>query len=176
MLLPVNNLRLALSLGPRPQQPVTITDSGCFLSYFPAMMFPFFNRLQVKKITVAGTDETAKKAQQMLEGLLQDLPDLLMACVVDIASGKVLASYTTHATLNPNHISLRYAKVVRSIGEALDSGAWVGGPLTDISLILEDQLHHLRPLHAGQWYCFVAVRTADANLAIAKEVMRRHTD
>ncbi|RYU84296.1 roadblock/LC7 domain-containing protein [Hymenobacter persicinus] len=139
------------------------------------MKFPFFNRLQLKKITVAVADETGKQAQKVLEGLLAELPDLLMTCVVDISSGQVLAFYTVSSDYNPNQISLRHAKLLRTMDQALASNAWVGGPLTDVSVMLEDQLHHLRPMNAGKWYCFLAVRTADVNLGIAKEIMRRHT-
>lgn len=139
-------------------------------------MFSFLNRLQVKKITVATADAKGQHAQRILEGLLTDLPDLLMGCVVEVASGKMLASYTSHKDHNPNHISLRYAKTLRTINEALVSGAWPGGALLDSTLMLDDQLHHLRPLHNGEWYCFLAVRMADANLGIAKEIMRRHAN
>ncbi|TGE27648.1 glycoside hydrolase family protein [Hymenobacter metallicola] len=139
------------------------------------MNIPFFNRLQLKKVTVAVADENGKRAQKMLEGLLADIPDLLMSCVVDTQSGKVLAFYTTSNTYNPNQISLRNAKLLRTMDDALATKAWVGGPLTDASIILEDQLHHLRPINDGKWYCFLAVRMADANLGIAKEIMRRHT-
>ena len=139
------------------------------------MNIPFFNRLQLKKITLGTADEAGKRAQKVLEGLLEDIPDLLMSCVVETHSGRVLASYTTHSTYNPNQISLRNAKLLRTIAEALTTKAWTGGPLTDVSVMLEDQLHHLRPMNDGKWYCFLAVRTADANLGIAKEIMRRHT-
>ncbi|MCR5887007.1 hypothetical protein LRS06_04285 [Hymenobacter sp. J193] len=139
------------------------------------MNIPFFNRLQLKKITVGTEDEAGKRAQTALEGLLADLPDLLMACVVDIQSGRVLASYTTTTTYNPNQINLRNAKLLRVITDALKAKAWVGGPLTDVSVMLEDQFHHLRPMNEGKWYCFLAVRMADVNLGIAKEIMRRHT-
>ncbi|TGE21334.1 hypothetical protein E5K00_13675 [Hymenobacter aquaticus] len=139
------------------------------------MNIPFFNRLPLKKVTVGVADENGARAQKVLEGLLADIPDLLMSCVVDSASGKVLAFYTTTNAYNPNQISLRNAKLLKTMQEALVSKAWVGGPLTDVSVILEDQLHHLRPLNDGKWYCFLAVRTADANLGIAKEIMRRHT-
>lgn len=139
------------------------------------MNIPFFNRLQLKKITAGVSDESGKRAQHILENLLTDLPELLMSCVVDTQSGKVLAFYTTTSDYNPNQISLRYAKLLRTMEEALVTKAWVGEALTDISVILEDQLHHLRPLNDGKWYCFLAVRMADANLGIAKETMRRHT-
>jgi len=139
------------------------------------MNLPFFNRLPLKKIIVGVSDESGKQAQKVLEGLLTELPDLLMACVVETASGRVLASYTANSSYNPNQISLRNAKLLRTMEEALAKKAWPGGPLTDVSVILEDQLHHLRPMNGGKWYCFLAVRLADANLGIAKEIMRRHT-
>ena len=62
-----------------------------------------------------------------------------------------------------------------TVQQAVASGAWPGGPCTDLTLVLDDQLHHLRPLRAGQWYCFVAVHPADANLALTKDVVRRGT-
>ena len=141
------------------------------------MNIPFFNRPTIKKITVAtdSPDDMVKRSKAVIEGLLQELPDLLMACVVNAQSGRVLASYTVSAAYNPNQISLRNAKLLRIMDEALMANAWPGGPLTDISVMLEDQLHHLRPMNDGKWYCFLAVHTADANLGIAKEIMRRHT-
>jgi hypothetical protein len=139
------------------------------------MNLPFFNRLPLKKVTVATDDEMAKRSKQVIEGLLHDLPDLLMACVVNTQSGRVVASYTVSAAYNPNQISLRNAKLLRIMEDALAAKAWAGGPLTDVSVMLEDQLHHLRPMNDGKWYCFLAVHTADANLGIAKEIMRRHT-
>jgi hypothetical protein len=147
------------------------------LKFLPAtypMNLPFFNRLPLKKVT--GTDdEMGKRSKEIIEGLLQDLPDMLMACVVNLQSGRVLASYTVNNSYNPNQISLRNAKLFQVMEEALAKKAWVGGPLTDFSVILEDQLHHMRPINDGKWYCFLAVRIADANLGIAKEIMRRHT-
>lgn len=130
-------------------------------------MFSFLKRLPLRKLLAA---DGAEAAQHALEGLLRELPELLLACVVEVQTGKVLASYTTHANLNPNHLSLRYAKLLRTT-----QTAWPSRPLLDMTLVLEDQLHHLRPLRDGEWYCFAAVHTADANLALIKSVMRRCT-
>ncbi|WP_046246772.1 roadblock/LC7 domain-containing protein [Hymenobacter terrenus] len=138
------------------------------------MNLPFFNRLQLKKVTVGTNDEIGKRSKEIIEALLQEIPDLLMACVVNTQSGRVAASYTVSNSYNPNQISLRNAKLLRIMEEALAAKAWIGGPLTDISIMLEDQLHHLRPMNDGKWYCYLAVHTKDANLGIAKEVMRRH--
>lgn len=139
------------------------------------MNFPFFNRLQVKKIVVPTAGEPGRQAEAMLAKLLGELPELLMAYIADNQSGTMLSSYTANAAYNPNHLTLRNTKLLRTIQDALATKAWVGGPLTDTSVILEDQLHHLRPLPAQGWHCFVAVRLADANLGILKDVVRRAT-
>ena len=139
------------------------------------MNFPFFNRLQLKKIVVAKPNDAGQRAEAMLARLLQELPELLLAYVVENQNGTILASYTASANYNPNQLSLRNTKTLRTINEALATGAWLGGPLLDVSVLLEDQLHHLRPVADGQWHCFVAVRLADANLGILKEVVRRAT-
>ena len=163
-----------ISPGPHnPDVPIGCAGDVCLFSH--EMNLPFFNRLQLKKVTVGTDDEMGKRSKEVIEGLLTDLPDLLMACVVNIQSGRVLASYTVNNSYNPNQISLRNAKILRIMDDALAAKAWVGGPLTDVSVMLEDQLHHLRPMNDGKWYCFLAVHTADANLGIAKEIMRRHT-
>lgn len=138
------------------------------------MNFPFFNRLQVKKV-VATSGEAGQRAETMLAALLRELPDLVLAYVADNQSGAILASYTASAAYNPNQLNLRTTKQLRTMNEALATGAWPGGALTDVSVILEDQLHHLRPVAGGKWHCFVAVRLADANLGIVKDVLRRAT-
>lgn len=129
----------------------------------------FLNRFSLYKLVAT----TASPARRVLEALLRELPELLLACVVEVDSGKVLAYYTTRTAYSPHHISLRYARLLRSSHQTLATQAWITGPLTDITVVLDEQLHYLRPLHAGQWYCFVAVHTADTNLALLKEVVRR---
>lgn len=135
-------------------------------------MFAFLKRLPLRTIVAAAG---AEAAQHMLEGIVRELPDVLLACLVEVPSGNILASYTTHSSYNPNHFRLRYAKLLQMTQQTAAANAWWGGPLLDLTVVLEDQLHHLRPLRAGEWYCFVAVRLADANLALTKEVVRRCT-
>lgn len=108
---------------------------------------------------------------------MQELPDLLLSYIVDTQSGAVLAFYTVGNAYNPNQLSLRNTKLLHTMQEALATKAWVGGPLTDVSITLEDQIHHLRPLAVpeGSWYCFVAARLADSNMGMVKEVVRRCT-
>lgn len=141
------------------------------------MNFSFFNRLQLKKIVRPVATNAGQRAEKMLTGIIQEMPDLLLSYIVDTQSGAVLAFYTVSSDYNPHQLSLRNTKLLRTMQEALATKAWVGGPLTDVSVMLEDQIHHLRPLSLpeGNWYCFVAVRLADANMGMVKEVVRRCT-
>lgn len=139
------------------------------------MNFPFFNRLQTKRIVIPSPGEPGRQAEAMLQNLLRELPELLMAYLADSQTGNILASYTASAAYNPNQLSLRNTKLLRLMDEALAAKAWLGDGLTDVSVILEDQLHHLRPLPNAARHCFVAVRLADANLGILKDVVRRAT-
>lgn len=139
------------------------------------MTIPFFNRVRTRQITVGTSQEAGAQARTVLEKLLAELPELLLACVVEVQSGRVLASYTQEAHLNPNQISLRYAKLLQLTAKILAAKQIPGGPLTDSTVVLEDQFHTLRPMHNGQWYCFVAIRFADANLGMASDILRRHT-
>jgi hypothetical protein len=138
------------------------------------MNFSFFNRLQVKKI-VAASSQAGLRAEAMLMALLREQPELLLAYIADSQTGNILASYTAHTAYNPNQLNLRTTKLLGTLAQTLAANTWLGGPLLDMSVLLEDELHHLRPVADGQWHCYVAVRLADANLGILKEVVRQAT-
>lgn len=124
---------------------------------------------------LAASNEEGQRAQKIVEGLLQDMPDLLLTCIVDIQSGKLLAFYTVGSAYNPHHLSLRHAKLFQMLEAALAEQAWMTGPLLDVSVILEDQLHYACPCNEGKWCCFLAVYLKDANLGITKKIVNRHT-
>lgn len=137
------------------------------------MKFPFFTRLQTRTIVPAASSDAARQAELLLAGILAGLPEVLLAYVFDLQGTALLASYTTGAAYNPHQLTVRNAKLLQTVNEALAAKAWVGGPCTDLAVMLEDQMHYLRPLPEQGWYCFVAVRLADANMGIVKEVLRR---
>lgn len=138
------------------------------------MDFPFFNRPALKKIAVGGAAPLAAPARTAVEGILRELPGLLMTYVADVASGTVLAAYTSDRSYNPNQISLRNARIFGLLTDATATNPWLGGPVQDLTIMLEDQYHYLRLCPAGNRYCFVAVHTAEANLGIVKDIVRRH--
>lgn len=138
------------------------------------MNFPFFNRLQLKKVVAASSGEEARQAEKILLALLEELPEALLAYVCHSQTGNLLASYTTHAAYNPHQLTLRNAKLLQTVRAALAAGAWVGGPCTDLTVVLDEQVHYLRPMSSRDWYCFVAMDLKAANMAIVKDVMRRY--
>ncbi|RSK35278.1 hypothetical protein [Hymenobacter metallilatus] len=140
------------------------------------MNISFFNRLPLRKVVIGVNDEAGQRAQQLINNLLQDLPEALLICVVDVHSGRLFAWYSASAAYNPNRISLRNGKLLRLITDTQATHAWLGGPLVDITVLLEDQFHCIRPLPQSTAYCFLAARTDDVNLGIAKEIMRRHLE
>lgn len=139
------------------------------------MNFPFFNRPSVGKVSVGVNDGAGERARLAIEGILRELPDLLLAYVAEMPSGRVLASYASHRSYNPNNVGLRNAKLFAMLAEQRAAHAWLGGAVLDVSVVTEDQLHHLRPFDQGKQYCFLAVLAADANLGMLKEITRRHT-
>lgn len=144
------------------------------LPFHPRMNFPFFNRVQVKKV-IAASGEAGHRAETMLLALLREQPEVLLAYIADNKTGTILASYTTSGVYNPNQLNLRTTKLLGYMGDTLAAYPWLGGQLLDMSMLLEEELHYLRPVASGQWHCFVAVRLADVNLGILKEVVRLAT-
>jgi hypothetical protein len=131
----------------------------------------FLNRFLLHKLVAGGE----RPARLVVEALLRELPELLLACVVDVPSGKVLAYYTAQAHYSPYHLSRHYTQLLGSTHHTLASQPWLTGPLTELTVVLDEDLHHLRPLHNEQWYCFVAVHIADTNLALLKDAVRHST-
>ena len=82
------------------------------------MDFPFFNRPALKKITTGAANPLVEPARVAVEGILRELPDLLMTYIADVASGTVLAAYTSHRDYNPNQISLRNARIFGLLADA----------------------------------------------------------
>ncbi|NML66639.1 hypothetical protein HHL22_15640 [Hymenobacter sp. RP-2-7] len=139
------------------------------------MRFPFFNRLQPKQIVPAASTTAARRAEQMLATVLAGLPELLLGYVFDLQGNALLASYTVSSEFNPHQLTVRNARLLQTVQQAVATGAWPGGPCTDLTVMLDEHMHYLRPLPELGWYCFAAVRLADANMGMVKEVLRRAT-
>ena len=61
----------------------------------------FLKYLSLRTVGGAGC---ANAAPGVRKGLLRELPKLRLACLVEVASGKIQASCTTQASYNPHHL------------------------------------------------------------------------
>ncbi|RSK46334.1 hypothetical protein [Hymenobacter perfusus] len=144
------------------------------------MQIPFLSQLQTltgppvnKIVGVASAGPARLAAEQILQHVLHGLPELLAAAVGQIASGQLLASYTTSRDFNPAKIIGFNAEVIRQQRQAMQAlHLPPDEQLTELLITLRTQLHLLRLLPDGQRFLYVAVDCRDTNLGIAREVMR----
>ncbi|MBC6612257.1 hypothetical protein H8B15_15115 [Hymenobacter sp. BT507] len=143
------------------------------------MQIPFLNRLQslsgavINKVVPAGNGAEHQEAAQVLQRVLEGLPELVAAAVVQIDSGQAVATYTTSRDFNPAKIAGFNAALVRgqyNVLAALQPDS--DEQLEEIVITLPTQLHLLRILTNKQQFLYVAVESRDTNLGIAREVMR----
>ncbi len=133
-----------------------------FLRRSPSLGRPPLHRL------VAAPGATA--AEAVLRHLLAELPELLMAAVVATASGRVLASYTSHEQLRPGSAAPFWVAAVQQV--QAQQAASAEQP-TELLTTLPTQLHLLRVQTGGRHVLGLVVEAHDTNLALAREVVRQ---
>jgi hypothetical protein len=142
------------------------------------MKIPFLKQLQrlagpaALEVELAATGPASAAAERTLQHLLAELPDLLMAAVVEVASGKPLATYTVDRELRTASVVGFNAEAVRQVQALLRAQGTPGEQVEEMVFTLPSQLHLLRLVPTGQWFIYLAVDSRDTNLAIAREVMR----
>ncbi|RTQ45735.1 hypothetical protein EJV47_24630 [Hymenobacter gummosus] len=103
-----------------------------------------------------------------------EIPELLAAAVVDLASGRPLASFG-RTGLQPERAAACNAEVIRQQQRALCALGLPGERIEDILVSLREQVHLLRVSADGSRFLYVAVSTDDTNLALARAVLRQES-
>jgi hypothetical protein len=141
------------------------------------MKIPFLKQLQ--RLTGPVANEVAIVAgpangpiEQAMQHLLAELPDLLMAAVVEVATGKPLATYTTARELRPAAVAGFNAEAVRQVQASLAAQGAGHEYLEEMLFTLPSQLHLLGVVPSGRAFVYLAVDCRDTNLGIARAVMR----
>lgn len=138
-----------------------------FLKHFQRLTGPVTNQ-----VVLATTGPASSSVEQAMQHLLAELPDLLMAAVVDVATGKPLATYMAERELRTAAVAGFNAEAVRQVRALVASQGLVEEHLEELVITLPTQVHLLRLLTTGQTFLYLAVDCQDTNLAIAREVMR----
>jgi hypothetical protein len=142
------------------------------------MKIPFLKQLQrltgpaANEVVVATAGPESLNIERALRHLLAELPDLLMAAVVDVATGKTLAAYTVDRDLRPAAVAGFNAEAVRQVRASLVAQGIMDESLEEMLFTLPSQLHLLHVVPSGQVFVYLAVDSRDTNLGIARAVMR----
>ncbi|MBD2767547.1 hypothetical protein IC235_06545 [Hymenobacter sp. BT664] len=142
------------------------------------MKIPFIKQLQrltgslTHEVVLETTGPGSSRIEQAIRHLLSELPDLLMAAVVDVATGKPLATYTSERELRPGLVAGFNAEVVRQVRAALATQDPNQETVQEMLFTLSSQVHVIRLSPSGRSFIYLAVDSRDTNLGIAREVMR----
>ena len=117
--------------------------------------------------------ETRAEAEALVRRVVQELPDFMTVAVVESATGRILAGQWAGHSGGAVEVAAANAEIVQQTRLAIEALAL--GPeeqLEDILITLRRQLHLLRVLPAQNWLLYLAMRTQDTNLALARTVLR----
>ncbi|WP_201985629.1 hypothetical protein [Hymenobacter rubidus] len=141
------------------------------------MKIPFLKQLQrltgpaPNQIELATTGPGSAGIEQAMQHLLAELPDLLMAAVVDLSTGRPLATYTAERTLRPAAVVGFDVEAVRQVRALLLTQGTEPDDLEELLLTLPTQLQLVRLVPSRQQFVYLAVDSRDTNLGIARAVM-----
>jgi len=133
-----------------------------FLRYLPGLGSPPTHQV------VPGSGPQSATAVAALRYLLAELPELLLAAVLDLPTGQLLATYATERHYQPSLIAAPLAAVVRQ-AQLMRQGQ-ADEELDEVLLTLATQLHLVRLRPGGQQALFVAISSHDTNLALARQL------
>jgi hypothetical protein len=134
---------------------------------------PFFNRVSDLLDPLPEADRS--QAAAVVQSVIQDLPELLSATVIDVETGRILAEYVAEKGGNTTLAAQAHAEMVRQQRQAM-TALQLGSEelLEDILVTQRQQLHLIRLMHGGRWMLSLAANVQDTNLGIARTVLHAH--
>lgn len=113
-------------------------------------------------------------AGRVVQGLIADLPGLIAVAVVDTGTGMTLASHSNSDQFDPDMAAAYNTQVVKQNLQAMKTVPLSNGKLEDIIITVADQYHLIELLAEGELFVYLVVNSLDTNLAIARQLVRRH--
>lgn len=133
-----------------------------FLRHLPGLGGP-----PVQQV-VPGAGLSNGPATAALHYLLAELPELLLAAVLDLTSGQLLATYAADRDHQPSLVATAVTTAIRQA--ALLRQEQAAEELAELLLTLSSQLHLVRLRPGGQQALYLAIGSHDTNLALARQV------
>lgn len=114
---------------------------------------------------------SAISPNQAVENILKELPTLVAVAVVETETGMPLASHSNVASFDPETAAAYNTEVIKQKLKAIQA-LKLNQTVQDILLTLTDQLHLLKLSADGKKFIYLAVNSADTNLAVARQVLK----
>lgn len=131
-----------------------------FLRYLPGLGSPPLRQV------VGGPGTPSIPAEAALRYLLNELPELLLAAVLDLPTGQLLATYAAERNYQPSLLAAPVATVVQLLQQ---QGQAIEEPV-EILLTLASQLHLVRLRAGSPQVLFLAIGSHDTNLALLRQL------
>lgn len=145
------------------------------------MTIPFLRHLpglsgsRIQQV-VTSRDSRGAAAKAAIDQLLEHMPELLIAMVVDVASGTPLASYATERRYQSAAMTAAVVAAAQQVQASLTTQeASPAEQLQEMLLTLSSQLH-LSCLGTHGQLLYLAVDIHDTNLALARQLARQAID
>lgn len=113
------------------------------------------------------------EAEALVRAVVHELPDFVTVAVLEQASGQIVSGQWAGHSGGAVEAAAANAELVRQVHlslEALQLDA--AERLEDIVITLQQQLHLMQVLPQQPWLLYLAVRSQNTNLALARTVLR----
>ncbi|RZJ92631.1 MAG: hypothetical protein EOO60_06970, partial [Hymenobacter sp.] len=138
---------------------------------------PGLNGPPVRQVALSSSQPQALVAATALHQLLAELPELLLAAVLEVGSGQLLATYASERSYQPAPLAAPLMAIVQQLQASYAAQpALRDEQLHEVLLTLAGQLHLLRLCPGGQYLLYLAVDAHDTNLALARALVQQATD
>lgn len=115
------------------------------------------------------------QAEAIVQRVAAELPNFVAVAVIDSASGRILAGQWAGNRTGEIEAAAANAEVIRQVRQATVALQLAPAEeVRDILITLRQQLHLLQVLPQHDWLLYLAIRTEDTNLALARTVLRQH--
>ena len=121
------------------------------------------------------SSQARAQAEEIVRSVVAELPDFLTVAVVAGDSGQILAGQWAGHSGGAVEVAAANAEIVQQARQCIEAlGLAPTEQLEDIVITLRRQLHLLQLLPQPGWLLYLAIRTQDTNLALARTVLRQH--
>lgn len=122
------------------------------------------------------SSQTRAQAEEIVRGVVAELPDFITVAVVSGATGQILAGQWAGHSGGAVEVAAANAEIVRQTRLAIDALQLAPAEqLEDIIITLRHQLHLLQVVPQPGWLLYLAIRSQDTNLGLARMVLRQHS-